>query len=258
LSVVGWAGVVLCVAATVWVWSFSREARESIDRVAGKVVDVVAEVGEASRKVEDQIGESRGQVETFGSELKDGVADAVEGRGIDPKRLRETTDQLRSLSETVHNWLGVAKSSRAVIGDLADAIVSFGQLADESGEVELRDVLATGLGVFGEVEAALDELAGALEEARTDPEIDPPEFTALLGRFDAVLIELARHTRAFSDGVANIEAAMFELWEQSKRKVWRWSLIAIVFLLWQAVAQCALALWGRRIVAGEGRQVPAC
>lgn len=237
-AILGWLGVVLCVAAIVFGWILSSRIHEAIDRSEEVLTGVTTSTSTRTRELRGRVTGLQQRV----TEMQAGVDAAVEERIGDPEALRELVHRLRGQVIELREWVALASTTREFVGVVGELLESFQSISGSEGDDEMKQALAEGGDQLEATASSLDSLLQAMEAVGDREPL--AAHRPLLERCGKLLGTVDSGLGDFEYRVEEAETAIENFSQDLHFKLRLITGAAFAFFLWQAWAQLSLARWG--------------
>jgi len=248
----GAVGVAACLATLVGVWILNQRIQRPTQEILDQVVALCAQGADGADALAEEIESTRTKTLEIQIFLQDRIREAFDLSEEDIEQIEELYTEFQLIIQRARSWIVLAETALDFVDQLVDITVStIGYVqADSSVREDLASALASGGQKVEEAAGLLDEIHRQVLTFQNpdDTEVKLQKFETLSSRIDDVLLHLKEQTLLFSAEILGLG----ELAEQFHARLRHLILLiatALTFLLlWQAAAQAALVMLGRKMI----------
>ncbi len=251
----GSAGVLACLAAFIGVWVVNYRIQQPVEYLLDEATSLCEQAAGGAGRIAGKLDTSRDVVSDLQERLHDALQDALNLTDEDLLRIESLYTDLTVATQQVREWIGLAQASLEFLGQAVDLVSStFGYVqADASVRTELSSALNSGAEKVEEAVLLLDQIQRHVLaiQARETPELELTAIKSLSAKMDEVLLSLKEKALTVAFELTGLGEAINTLQVRIQRILLLISIALSVLLFWQAAAQAALVLLGRRMIQSK-------
>jgi len=251
----GSAGVLACLAAFIGVWVVNHRIQQPMEYLLDEAFSLCEQAAGGAGQIAGKLDASRDVVSDLQERLHDALQDALNLTDEDLLRIESLYTDLTVATQQVREWIGLAQASLEFLDQAVDLISStFGYIqADTSIRTELSSALNSGAEKVEEAALLLDQVQQHVLaiQARGNSELELAAIETLSEKMDGVLLSLKEKALTVAFELTGLGEAIETLQVRIQRILLLISIALSVLLFWQAAAQTALVLLGRKMIQSK-------
>jgi len=251
----GSAGVLACLAAFIGVWVVNYRIQQPVEHLLDEATSLCEQAAGGAGRIAGELDTSRDMVRDMQERLQAALQDALNLTDKDLLRIESLYTDLTVATQQVREWIGLAQTSLEFLDQAVDLISStFGYVqADASARSSLSSALNSGAEKVEEAVLLLDQVQQHVLaiQARGNSELELATVETLSVKLDGVLLSLKEKALTVAFELTGLGEAIETLQVRIQRILLLISIALSVLLFWQAAAQAALVLLGRRMIQSK-------
>ncbi len=248
----GVVGVAACLSGLVGIWVLNHRIQRPAQEILDQVVALCVQGADGANAIAEEIESSREGAREIQDLLQSKIREAFDLSEEDIEQIEALYTDLQFVIQRVRNWMILAETALDFVDQLVDITAStIGYVqADSSARDDLSSVLVQGANKVEETALLLDEIHRQVLTLQNpdDTDMELQRFETLSSRIDGVLLHLKEQALLFSAEILGLAEAAERFHTRVKRLILLCAALLTFLLLWQAAAQAALVMLGRRLI----------
>lgn len=250
---VGFAGLVAAVAAIVGAWTVRGKVQEQAPQVIASAHESLQSIDDQLNQAQQAVQRASTGVETFRAAAQTAASKLGEGGMVDPQSLSVLDEQVSPRFENARELLQTVEATTVFVtklGSFAESIpgVSVDELSPDG---PLRTNISHAVSELRKIGELLETARQRVAEIREDPQITRERVEQVIEIANGIqerLTAVESSIVAFDETVATADDKLALV----EREWPSWLQIAVVtatcLLVWLALSQLGLLLWGNRLL----------